>query len=198
MIAVRYDDHNINTNLKQIVVFRSYLKSMLKIHDKFGDVFNVKYVSSDQWDMNNKGDDILINKKICISNIDNEYQSVLGCAVAMHGVHHWRLKIIKTSFHMLWNTMIGILQINKDNDSKKKVCNTYFTENGHSFAFIGNCSVLEPNININAKKVNDDENDGDDQQKYGEILRNGSIVDVILNCNEHTLQYKIDGKDSIR
>merc|ERR1712228_498646 len=101
--------------------------------------------------------------KLCISDIDNEYQSVFGCVAAMN----------------------GILQINKDNDSKQRVRNTYFTENDHSFAFIGNCCVLEPSTNQKIKK----------ETKYGELLRNGSIVDVILDCNAHTLKYKINGKD---
>ena len=164
----------------------------MKIHGKFGEVYSVKSVHFDEWDMNNKGDEMLVNGKLCESDIDNEYQSVFGCAVATNGRHHWRLKIVQTTYHMLWNTMIGILQINKEKDSKQRVRNTYFTENGHSYAFIGNCCALEPNM-ITKKKMDDD--DDGESMKYGELLRNGSIVDVILDCNEHTLKYKINDND---
>ena len=97
--------------MKEIFIFKSYLNSLLKIHCKFGDVHGIKYINTDKWDMNNKGDHILVNNKLIICNIDR-YQSVFGCNIAQNGIHHWKLKIIKTTYHMLWNTMIGILQIN--------------------------------------------------------------------------------------
>lgn len=198
VIGIKYDEYNIiNKQHGELFIFKSYLNSLLKIHNKFGDVYGIKYVLSDKWDMNNKGDNILVNNKICHCDIDNEYQSVFGLQIVSNGIHHWRLKIIKTTYHMLWNTMIGILQINKDENknNKKKVRNTYFTENGHSFSFIGNCSALEPNINIDCKNIKSDQDDEDDQVKYGQILKNGSIIDVIFDGNKHTLKYKIDGID---
>lgn len=190
ILGIRYDDH-LMTNNKQLFIFKSYLNSLFKIHSKFGDIYGIKYINTDKWDMNDKGDHILVNNKISVCNIDNEYQSIFGCNEAINGIHHWRLKVIKTTYHMLWNTMIGIIQIN----NKSKARNTYFTENGHSYAFIGNCSALEPNLNINAKNVKSDEDDEDDQVKYGEMLKNGSVVDIIFDCNKHTLKYIIDNND---
>ena len=41
----------------------------------------------------------------------------------------------------------------------------------------------------------EDEDDEDDQVKYGQILTTNSIVDIIFNCNKHTLKYIINGND---
>merc|ERR1711933_531287 len=128
---------------------------------------NIKHIGMDQWDVDHKGDRILVDGLLCVSQMDGEYRSVFGHNEAMHGVHHWKLKIVHTTYHMLWNTMIGILQINKAKNSKQRMRNTYFTENGHAYAFIGNCCKLEPNKNVKLK------------QQYGEML-DGSIIDVIL------------------
>eukprot|EP01083_Nonionella_stella_P245868 854214_1 len=179
--AMQYDTSHYECGDGDMVMFKSYLNSLLKIHNTFGDVYAVDCIRSDEWDTDNKGDHIVVgmNKTRCINDIDNEYQSVFGSCVAVHGVHQWRLKVIKTTYHMLWNTMIGIFQMGM----KRKVCNTYFIENAHSYAFIGNCGVC----------VCNDKNEN--ETKYGAIVKDGSIIDVILDCNKHTLKYTIDGKD---
>merc|ERR1712137_1390441 len=104
----------------ELVTFKSYLNSLLKIQQSFGEVFNIQYVTEDRWDFENKGDHLLIHNKVCLCHSDSEYQSVFGSAVALNGVHHWKLKIIQVGFNLLWNTMIGVVQIRKGSDNKSK------------------------------------------------------------------------------
>merc|ERR1719361_837755 len=42
-------------DLAPIVSFKAYLNSLLKIHDKFGEVYKVRSVYSDEWDVESKG-----------------------------------------------------------------------------------------------------------------------------------------------
>lgn len=80
--------------------------------------------------------------------------------------------------------MIGIHTANEKR--RNQVRNTYFTESAGAFAFIGNCCSLEP-FSKNIAKHQDSE--------YGKVLHIGSVVEVTLDCDHHTLRYQIDDED---
>ena len=96
-------DHHQNGRANRgFVTFTSLYSSLLKIHDNFGRVRRIEYNDSDEWDLNIKGDDMVINGAACINRADNEYQTAFGRAVAVNGVHRWKLEVVRTTYHMLW------------------------------------------------------------------------------------------------
>merc|ERR1719317_1699330 len=104
------DENDSDDDGSEFVRFDSYLNSLLKIHEGFGQIRGVEYATTDRWEIMGDGIGVDGTESVCAVS---EYQSVFGAAVAEDGVHRWSLRVVRSGFHILWNCALGVLRVAK-------------------------------------------------------------------------------------
>eukprot|EP01084_Bolivina_argentea_P074996 136013_1 len=96
-------------------------------------------------------------------------------------IHHWTFEICKITHSGDGTLLVGIWKVQQGNIP----LNTYFTQgNSKGYSFSPELATLSATKDGKTGAI-----------KYGEVCKSGAIVEMILNFNELSLSYVINGKN---
>ena len=126
---------------------------------------------------------ILSNLDRTITKTSGSFESSYCAKIIESGIFKWKFKIE----HRYGPIIVGIWK-DKD-DSSSPPLNTLFTKKNFGCGGYGFCSWT------GAFLIEEDSKGGIMGKTYGVILNKGAIIEMILDLEQLTLSYIIDGKD---
>ena len=134
------------------------------------------HIAEDKWDQDSIGDNININGNRIDKN-DVGYQTAYLHNIVSFGVHSWRFKINTIGYY---KTLLGIL---KKSRSSLQLNSPFTSRMDAGYAYIlGSGSITDPHTIYSA------------HARYPQCY-SGDIIEMILDFNDLSLSYKINGID---
>ena len=136
---------------------------------------------TDEWDPESMCKYVkVLDDKTITREIEGFYGSSYGKVIIESGVFKWRLKINECK---KYGFLLGIRRV--DDEETKLPIDTWFTKGGYQcgYGFYSRAAILTDKDGYALGK------------KYGVAPPNGSIIEMVLDLNNLTLSYIINGKD---